>query len=250
MKQKTILYYFTGSGNSYYAARTFAEQYGTATMKPISSFFTEKKSHKEDIVGIFFPVHMASAPRVVQQFARYIEATYFFSFATCGFGKGISHMQIDKKYQMRNKKHTDAFFTVKMPHAAAKQTEELLRSADTYIKTAAAMIKSKKRYGNKGFVAFYYLLNPIISFFMKKIGPKIASTYKVSDKCNGCGTCVKLCPVGNIAIKGGKAIKGDKCEFCMACFQWCPESAIVNDKDDKQNKYTNPRVKVDELIRG
>ena len=47
------------------------------------------------------------------------------------------------------------------------------------------------------------------------------------DKCTGCGTCIKWCPVNAISIEGGKAvISADKCIGCGECTVACKTGAI------------------------
>jgi Fe-S-cluster-containing hydrogenase component 2 len=46
-------------------------------------------------------------------------------------------------------------------------------------------------------------------------------------RCTGCGACVAMCPVGAMALVGGKArVDEETCIGCEACVDACPESAI------------------------
>ena len=45
-------------------------------------------------------------------------------------------------------------------------------------------------------------------------------------KCNGCGTCVEICPVNAIKIKKEKAVISDECVECGQCVEQCPNKAI------------------------
>ena len=46
-------------------------------------------------------------------------------------------------------------------------------------------------------------------------------------RCTGCGACVEVCPVGAIALVGGKArVDEETCIGCEACVDACPEGAI------------------------
>lgn len=44
--------------------------------------------------------------------------------------------------------------------------------------------------------------------------------------CNGCGTCVAVCPMGSMALEGGKASTPGLCIKCQACIQQCPQQAL------------------------
>lgn len=48
------------------------------------------------------------------------------------------------------------------------------------------------------------------------------------DKCNGCRTCVKVCPTLAMQIKDKKAsVDPQWCRSCNTCAERCPEHAIV-----------------------
>ena len=53
-----------------------------------------------------------------------------------------------------------------------------------------------------------------------------AKGYYAADGCVGCGRCVKLCPLNNIRLEGGKPVWGRKCTQCMACICGCPARAV------------------------
>ena len=48
------------------------------------------------------------------------------------------------------------------------------------------------------------------------------------DKCDGCGTCVDVCPVEVFEIVEEKStvINNDECLACRACEVQCPNAAI------------------------
>jgi len=46
-------------------------------------------------------------------------------------------------------------------------------------------------------------------------------------RCTACGLCMRSCPVGAIAIRGGRAVMDRrKCIVCLCCHELCPENAI------------------------
>jgi len=57
----------------------------------------------------------------------------------------------------------------------------------------------------------------------------MATTKVDPGKCDGCGTCVSVCPVGVYELKENKSVvvNNDVCLVCKACETQCPKSAIT-----------------------
>lgn len=50
--------------------------------------------------------------------------------------------------------------------------------------------------------------------------------FTVSDACIGCGKCSEVCPLNNITIDHHKPTWHGNCTHCMACICQCPKEAI------------------------
>ncbi len=51
-----------------------------------------------------------------------------------------------------------------------------------------------------------------------------AKKFHVTDACNSCGLCERVCPLKNIQLIDGKPSWSDNCTHCMACICRCRRS--------------------------
>ncbi len=70
----------------------------------------------------------------------------------------------------------------------------------------------------------------------------------VDEKCIGCGTCAKVCPVNNIKIVEKRPELQHRCEMCFACDEWCPSNAIHHWSRAEGVKYHHPEVKISDMF--
>ena len=81
---KTDLFYYTGTGNSLWAARVLAQNLGDAEIIPISRIVGKPPDDGVDAVGLIFPVHIWGLPRKVIAFAETLPkapSRYYFAVA-------------------------------------------------------------------------------------------------------------------------------------------------------------------------
>jgi heterodisulfide reductase subunit A len=67
------------------------------------------------------------------------------------------------------------------------------------------------------------------SLFLKSeyVTTSLEKAYVIADLCNGCGECVKICPVNAIRMEEGKArVDPFQCVGCGGCVPVCPREAI------------------------
>jgi flavodoxin len=177
---KTMIYYFTGTGNSLAAAKKIAAVLGDCDLVPIASLqnITGDITPPTDRVGIINPVYFAGLPVMVAEFARRLDlsqAKYVFSVVTFG-GSGASPalQQLDDILKKRKGRGLDASFMVKMPgnyilmygSPAGIKREKLLLAADKQIADIAAIIsKSEPRKLPSSFLPFRYTSYPRVPAF-------------------------------------------------------------------------------------
>ena len=68
-----------------------------------------------------------------------------------------------------------------------------------------------------------------------------------SDKCSGCGVCVKKCSNGNIRLNDGRIVFLNQCVGCIRCMHVCPKNAykLLNEPFEQYEGIKRP---ISELI--
>lgn len=70
-----------------------------------------------------------------------------------------------------------------------------------------------------------------------------------TDDCVQCGTCVKICPVGNIQMTANGPSWLQHCEQCFACLQWCPKSALqFREGTPGKKRYHHPAITFGDML--
>ncbi|MFX1567855.1 MAG: DUF362 domain-containing protein [Promethearchaeota archaeon] len=88
----------------------------------------------------------------------------------------------------------------------------------------------------------------MVSIVAPKIGSKIKKMpgvkVEVTDKCIGCGTCIKgICFVNAIELRDKKAFISNECRGCGRCVEVCPQKAIeIRFEDTNFVKKTIERI--------
>ena len=245
------MYWFSGTGNSLYAAKQLSAEFGDAQLKRITGEPpSEPVGGKGAIIGLVFPSYYANLPRAVKAFVEKLEIlpdTYIFAVVTMGgLGQG-SVAAMDKALNAKGLRlnfgrgvHMPANYVMMYNPTDPEKCGKTLDKADLRFKKIAAEITEGAQ-SVKG-------LPGSANNLYKNIADLDAG-FTVSSGCTGCGLCEKMCPVGNIRLENGKPEWMHRCEHCAACISWCPEKAIdYRDKTQARRRYRNPRVTANEMI--
>lgn len=251
---ETIIFCFSGTGNSLSVAREVAEKLGNTQVMMMTDVDIKGLDLVNKRVGLVFPAYYSSLPPVVERFIAKLSmetVSYTFAIITAGamFGKSLEHLallisnqggRLDAGYQVRMPGNYIAMYSA-WPQWLQKR---MLKKAVIKTRNISDEIKVKtvKNYNVQS-------VNSKKSLDVKMHEyNSFAKDYLVNDKCTTCGQCAKLCPMENILMVNGKPQFGKQCERCMACIQWCPVKAIEY-KDVTRNRiqYRNPNVKVNDL---
>jgi ferredoxin len=258
---KTIIYYFTGTGNSLAAAKKIAAGLGDCELVPIASLKGTKGdiTPQADRVGIVYPVYYWGLPAIVASFAgrlNLLHSQYTFSVATQKGMAGSSALrQLDGILKKRHHPGIDAGFVVNMPGnfillyspPEGTKLEQILLEADKKLSDIAERIRRGEHLRlpyNPGI----QLLTALTYNWSVSHIPEKDRKFSVNNECTSCGTCVAVCPVGNIELVEGRPVWKHHCTLCLGCIHFCPVEAIQGGpRTAARPRYRNPAVSIKEL---
>jgi formate hydrogenlyase subunit 6/NADH:ubiquinone oxidoreductase subunit I len=283
----STVYYFTGTGNSLVVARKIANLLSSKII-PISSVITSSQIYSEDkLIGIVFPCYLAQLsglPLIVEDFIQKLKVkpnAYIFAICTYG-GFGLANYIPTfgslRKLASLNQLPKIAEFSIKMPlnnldydHIPVpinRNHEKMFSYTDKIIKKIKRYILNKQQNNNWIFNQILYsLTKPLFSILGKYVISALKehahvdnnsnfrdlihlsdSSIYSDNKCNTCGTCVKICPVQNIIIINNRPKWLHKCEMCLACDEWCPQKSIHHWCKTIGKDYHHPDINISDLL--
>ncbi|MBR4164016.1 MAG: EFR1 family ferrodoxin [Solobacterium sp.] len=252
-----MLFYFTSTGNSLYAAKQFDEELYSIPQE----LNKENRHYKAERIGIVCPLYEFDLPVIVKDFILHseFETDYFYIVMTYGMHHGGCASR-NAEYFEKAGRHIDYFNTINMLDNALPvfdMDEQRKIDPEKKVDEHLAMIKTdiaeRKQFiqpATKEEVDFYGHFIAIAADFSAALKqPK----YSVSDKCIGCGICTRVCPKGCICVTEGRATyDSTNCFGCMACIHACPQKAIGYVEIKERNpeaRYRNPNIQLMEIIK-
>jgi ferredoxin len=257
---KTVIYWFSGTGNSYHVARVLKDRLDDVQLVPMTE---ARHGHGEPSqrIGLVFPVYAWGPPAIVARFMESLPTDtpdYLFAIVTYGGAPG-SALAVTRRMLKRRGLPLNAAFSVRMvenyPPMGGPPPEEHQIRINEAAETDMEGIITRIRDGVSG---DFSKKNGLLSVFGRMVYPlfrwsltrQSKSKFSADDKCISCGICVKICPVGNIELTDGKTPAwGNHCEQCFACFHWCPEKAVqYGRKTVGMTRYHHPGTSLNDMI--
>ncbi|MDR0766880.1 MAG: EFR1 family ferrodoxin [Methanosarcinales archaeon] len=236
------IYYFSGTGNSLWAARKIQESLLDAELIPITKEMpaeltaqTSENLQMPESIGLVFPVYMFKPPRIVLEFIQKMpKSNYIYAVATCGNSPGKT-LSVVKNSLLENGNTLSAGYIVSLvsnfivlPKTKSDSyVEKAFKKAESKTQEIAMNVQKKTSHFDKEMPGVivkpvsWLLFNPAY----KRI-PVLGKFFSVNDKCNHCGICRDVCPVQNIKMTAAKPVFLHECEMCFSCISWCPQKAI------------------------
>lgn len=251
-----MIYYFSGTGNSRYAAQQIAAVTDGKTVSLNDLIKNENRSPLQSDQPITFvcPTYAWQIPRIV---ASFIKETRFegnrkaYFILTCGDGTGDA-AHYAKQLCFEKGLEFMGLASIIMPEnyialysaPDKEQAKNIIQNAVPRLLKIADSISASRPLPKEAVTFTDKLKSRVVNPAFYRVVVSARSFY-ATDACIACGKCATLCPLNNIELENGKPHWGAACTHCMACICGCPKEAIEYGNHTKgKRRYYNTQEPV------
>ena len=258
---KTTIYYLSAAGNSFYTARFIQQCLAVSGQKPelisMKNALQAGQLSPEGNVGVVMPLHFFGVPLLAEEFLAQMDLTkanYTFVVMTCGWHYMSDAVHsLRKTFAAKEKELMAAFYvdmvSIYLPLGDIPPEEKKLQRLQ----------KAKQRMGvvadyivqqRMGFDHEYLNgISSLIHGYVRRHRQQLDKDFYVTEQCNHCGLCTKICPVNNITLAAEGPVWQHRCTQCLACLHACPQKAIeLGKKTVGKQRYRHPEIEQGELL--
>lgn len=271
---KTVIYYFSGTGNSFAAARIIGEELGNAELISAKCSPADVSAKDAEVIGFVCPVYEWDVPDRMAAFIKDLKINpnaYIFMVATYVLIHGRCFETVDALLRQKGgylsygkplrcvASQCTAYEPFPSPKYMVPRSEKMAHK----IARDIAMLQ-KRSFPRMSAITRRLYGKMMVPF--KNVQVHYDKGFYASDTCVGCGLCSKVCSCHNITIEDGKPVFHHKCVGCMSCVVYCPQKAIqfrtpeeylqLNNAISKKLKlpetrtrYHHPKVSAADLVK-
>ena len=247
-----MIFYFSGTGNTKWAAQEVAHAIGERLLYIPDELRENHSTYTLDAderIGFCFPTHGWQVPRIVRNFINNlkmnVDSHFCWALTTCGDNMGEAMTILNRDLAacegLRRRDgdalQAESVFSLVMPESYVclpfMKTDPVdkeamkLDVARHQLPHIIQMIEERRR-GieelDKGATPRLYSY-VIGEYFNRKMVTDKKFTVD-ADRCIHCGKCQQICPVDNIQGTPPAWLHNGRCTSCLACYHYCPVHAI------------------------
>ncbi len=251
---KTVIYYFTGTGNSLAAAQRIAARLGDTALIGIPALRDTAQvipppAHR---IGVVCPVHGFAVPGIVAEFIERLDlesVEYAFLILTYAGMTGAALSSARRVFRQAGK-DLDFGAAVRMPSndialsdvQPANKQGKILAAAEARLEKIAQEIAAGATRRSRA-TPIGWALTATVGLLLARHRHTMDRKLAVNNACDGCGICAQVCPADNITIADGRPRWHHRCEICLACVNYCPQRAIqYGNRTARRGRYHHPEI--------
>lgn len=271
---KNIIYYFSGTGNSLRTAVRIAEQIGGAEVVSARCNAEDVPAENADVIGFVCPAYEWDIPGTMKKFAEKLKINpnaYIFMIVTYVAVHGRSFETME---EILRKKAAHLHYGAALRCVASQCTAYAPFPPEKFMipYMEKKICKIGREISERKTRAY-----PAMSWLAHKLYPKLMTPYMeieheydkgffTDERCTGCGTCARVCPLQNITLQKKHPVWNHHCHGCMACVAYCPAKAIQFETPEayrqlntvisrrlclpeKRKRYHNPFITAADLMK-
>lgn len=247
-----MVLYFSGTGNSRFAASLLADELSDELVS-LNEVFRQNAPltfHSRLPFVVVSPIYAWRLPRAVEELLRrgkfsgssqiYLVVTMGSSFGAAGDYAQKALAQSSLEYRGMAGVVMPDNFVVSFSMPTKQQALPVLKKAAERLKKLARLIAAGQPFPPSRGGALGKLLSGGVNLGFTRFMMS-SKAFTVSSQCTRCGSCAAQCPMGNISLTEQGVTFHQNCAFCLGCIHRCPVHAIdYKGKAAKHGYYLCP----------
>ncbi len=245
-----IIYYFTGTGNSLYIAKSLCEN-----VAAIPKHNKINRTITDDVIGFVYPLCAAGMPRAVKNFIKSntFRANYIFNIATHE-GMPLGHAKRVRNFYQKNNINLNYSGEIEMIDSYVNwySIDEQLKTFDNEKLKKSIEITKSHIDNRREFTSKSNFFTRQIGKFVNLVGDVILNEnlYKksaVEEESTNSDVCTNAYDSSRTKVTARQAFK-NKCESYYKRVQGCIRRIITPKRDMDESIYINPSIELREII--
>jgi len=269
-----IIYYFSGTGNSLWAALRIAEEIGGAEVVSVRCCPESVPAEDASVIGFVCPVYEWDMPGAMKDFVKalsinpnayiFMVATYIAIHGRCF--ETMEHLLTEKGAHLHYGRALRCVASQCTAYAPFPPERLMLPRMEKKLKAICKELCAGKSSAYPPMSALARRLYPKLMTPYMEVEHEYDKGFYTDQRCVGCATCAKVCPTQNITMEGKRPAWNHRCHGCMACVAYCPTKAIQFQTPpayeqlgtpiskrlclpEKRKRYHHPAVRAKDLMK-